>query len=186
MRREIHWTQVVLEAVLVVLSVLLALGLNGWQQARADRRMADQALRNLEREIRGNRDAIADVLPVHRTLFDTLRSEDPPMGITSRTAAIENNAWEAAQALGALPWIEFDIVASASRIQETQRRYQSTVATVDGIMILGTFGAGGQSFSPERIPAGLLLVVAELLKLETELMDLYDEALERIGQKEGA
>ena len=185
MRRRIHWAQVLVETTLVVLSVLLALGLNSWQQSRAELRTAARALLNLEREMRDNRDAIAEILPFHLALFDTLRSEHPPMGITNRSAAIENNAWEAAQALGALPRIDFDIVASASRIQETQRRYQSTAATIDGIMILGTFGAGGQGFSAERIPAGLLLVVAELLSLENQLIGQYEEALERIDAADG-
>ena len=83
--------------------------------------------------------------------------------------------------MGAVPYIDFSIVSIASGIQETQRQYQSTIETVNAIIILATFGARGDNFSAKRIPAGLKSIVGELVYYEKKLNDQYDAALKVIG-----
>lgn len=174
--RRLPWAELLLEAALVVLSVLLALGLNSWRQHRTDRALADQAVRNLAREIRQNRAEIEKTLPYHEMLLDTLRSAHPPLGITARPAYIQNNAWQVAQSTGAVPHMAFALVAAASAIQETQRQYQSTVQTINEVLLLGDFQARSAA-SMKRIPQGLAIMVSELYGLEKRLLDQYDEAL---------
>ena len=174
---KLPWLQLGVEALLVVLSVLLALALNNWRDSQANEDMADRALRNLEREIRENRAEILAVLPYHKALLDTLRSENPPTGISMGAAAIQNNAWEAAQSAGVVAFLDFSIVAIASRIQETQRKYQSEVETISAIMLRGNFGG---NYELELVPNGLRIIVGELIGLEEKLLAQYNEAMEKI------
>ncbi|MEJ2218763.1 MAG: hypothetical protein P8099_19425, partial [Gemmatimonadota bacterium] len=132
-RERLPWAELLIEAALVVLSVLLALGLNSWRQHRTDQALADQAVRNLAREIRQNRAEVEKALPYHKTLLDTLGSAHPPLGIAARPAYVQNNAWQVAQSTGAVPYMDFPLVAAASAIQETQRQYQSTVQTINEV-----------------------------------------------------
>lgn len=184
--RRIPWRSLLVEAAFVVLSVLLALTLNNWHQDRTNRELARQALLNMKQEIRANRAEVEKVLPRQRALLDTLAGPHPPLGATIGAATIENNAWGAAQAMGAIPYLDPAVVSIASRIQETQRRYQNAVETMDGIMIRGTFGAGGDAFSLKRIPEGIRVMVSELYGQEQRLLEEYDQALTEMGSSASA
>ncbi|MEJ2218796.1 MAG: hypothetical protein P8099_19605, partial [Gemmatimonadota bacterium] len=83
---------------------------------------------------------------------------------------------QVAQSTGAVPYMDFPLVAAASAIQETQRQYQSTVQTINEVLLLGDFQARS-SASMKRIPQGLAVMVSELYGLEIRLREQYDEAL---------
>lgn len=179
--RRIPWTQLFAEAGLVVLSVLLALALNSWHQDNINNDVAEQALRNLKREIIENKAQLDKAFPYHKNFLDSLKGKNPPTSIKGIFASVQNNAWDAAQAMGAIPYMDYSIVSMASGIQETQRQYQSTLETVNAIIILATFGAGGENFSAQRISTGLKSIVNELVYYEKKLNDQYDAALKVIG-----
>ena len=174
------WTRLLVEAVLVVGSVLLALALDDWREQRNNAELVRQTLANVQREIEENRAEIEEVLPYHRALLDSLRGPTPPNRITARSAFIQNSAWEAAQAVGAVPYMDVAVVAAVSRTQETQRQYQSAVETITEVGLLGTFGAGGEGFSLDRIPRGLALIVKNLTVLEERLLAHYEDALAQL------
>jgi ribosomal protein S21 len=170
--KRIPWTQLFVEAVLIVLSVLLALAMNNWNRNRVSDNLADQALRNLKREVQANRQEVEASRSRNQALLDTLRSEAPPRGISLRTADIQNNAWEAAQATGAISNMDFSVVSIASRIEEKQAAYRNLKRTVSEMILRGNFGG---DIDEERVPEGLRIMVGGLRGLEEDLITLYDK-----------
>lgn len=88
--KRIHWPELVVEAVLVILSVLLALTLNGWRQNEFHEDLAAQALRNIEDQIRTNKTEVEGALAYHEALLDDLpedRGRAMPSWAPSRTRA---------------------------------------------------------------------------------------------------
>jgi hypothetical protein len=168
---RIPWAQLFVEAVLVVLSVLFALAVDNWNRNRVSENLADQALRNLKREVQANRQEVEASRSRNQALLDTLRSEAPPRGISLRTADIQNNAWEAAQATGAISDMDFSVVAIASRIEEKQAEYRNLKRTVSEMILRGNFGG---DVDEERVPKGLRILVSGLYGLEADLIKLYD------------
>lgn len=178
---KIPWTQFLVESIVVVLSVLLALMLNTRHQDSINRELAQKAILNLKREILYNIKEVEKIIPKHKQLLDTLSSKHPPTGINSPSAEITNNAWDAAQAMGAVPYMDFSIVSVATAIQATQQQYLALVSNANAILLLANFGAGGENFQMKRIPDGLLEIVTELYSNEQKLLKQYYEALSVIG-----
>jgi type II secretory pathway pseudopilin PulG len=147
-RDGLPWLQLGLEAGLVVLSVLLALGLESWRRSAVEQDRARRAIENVEQEIRNNQAAIQDVISVHRSLLDTLDSDTPPMGISASSASIQNNAWDAAQSMDAVAQLDADLVAALSKVQEIQQQYQQVSNISFEVLLQGTFGCEGRS-APE-------------------------------------
>jgi hypothetical protein len=179
-RDGIPWLQLGLEAGLVVLSVLLALGLESWRRSAIEQDRAQRAIENVEQEIRDNQAAIQDVISVHRSLLDTLDSDTPPMGINASPASIQNNAWDAAQSMDAVAQMDVELVSVLSKVQETQQQYQQVSNISFEVLLRGTFGAGSEGFRAERIPQGLSTMVYRWVSLEQQLLEQYETALETL------
>ncbi len=172
------WGKLLAEAFLIILSVMLALTADSWRQSRLNEQMSQKALSNITREILENRAAIDAVLPTHMALLETLQGDDPPSGIDPSPAFIQDNAWDAAQAMDAVPYMDTDVVSIASRIHENQRQYQGIVAMINEVMLVETFHADESAISSGRIRDGLTVVVAHLTRLEMRLSQQYEEFLE--------
>ncbi len=178
---HIPWLKLLVEAGLVVLSVLLALILNNWRQDQINNDLAQKAVQNLQREIKENKAEVERAYKYHLNLLQKFSSKNPPTGIETKDAIIQNNAWNTAQSMGAIPYIDFSIVAIASSIQETQRQYQNVESVTNAIMLLGNFGAGGENFPMKRLPKGLNWILQELTSIEKILLKQYEKALKMIG-----
>ena len=175
--RKIPWGQLFIEAALVVFSVLLALSVKSCSDAQAQEKLANQALRNFKSEITENKAEIENVVAYHKSLFDTLSSENPPTGITLRSPTIQNNAWEAAQSTGAISYVDFAIVEIASKIEESQTEFKNFLVTTDQIFLDYNFQSNLDS---SRVSHGLRSIVAGVLNNEYRLLKLYKIALKRI------
>lgn len=180
--RKIPWIQLAIEAALVVFSVLLALGIKSYRESQVQEQLADRALHNLRYEIEENKKAIKEVISYHKNMLDSLKSENPPTGISIRSATIQNNAWQAVQSTGAVSYIDFSIIEIASSIEEKQRQYQSFVETTIQIGIDRTFNAN--ELERERTVAGLRLIIHGLYSLESQLLTQYETALQRLESKD--
>lgn len=175
--RKIPWVQLLIEAVLVVFSVLLALGMKSCHDTRAQEELAQQALQNFKREILENQSEITSVFGYHKNMLDSLRGENPPTSLSLNSPDLQNNAWEAAQSTGAISYIDFSIVEIVSKIEETQSEYQDFLrATLETILDYN-FQSG---LNPDRVSHGLRSIVTGIVNYESKLLSLYDEALKRI------
>lgn len=170
--KRIHWSVLFVEAVLVILSVLLALTLNGWRQNEFHEDLAAQALRNIEDQIRTNKTAVEEALAYHEMLLDDL-PEDRGRAVPLKPALIQNNAWETAQATQAVTYIDYDLAALASEVHELQEQYQHTVQAATQSLYLGV--TPGRSGDSSTLP-----MLLDLRSLERLLLERYENLLSEI------
>jgi len=106
----------------VVLSVLLALGLNSWREGRAHRDLAQRALQNVVDEAMENCHKIETLLPYHRSVF-ALEREYEGLG----EVFIRNDAWLSAQTAGAAHHIKYEVAVVIGSIHALQNEHQRLV-----------------------------------------------------------
>lgn len=169
--KRIPWTQLFIEAVLVVLSVLLALALNSWRQSEINEDLATQSLRNFESEIRTNKAEVEEALSYHEMLIDTLQSGKPAQGIALKTAFIRDNAWETAQATQAVTYLNYDIVYQVSEVHDLQETYKRITYGVVQTLYMTTNTGRGQA---------QLAMLYDLRDLEQLLLQSYEKLLAMI------
>lgn len=175
------------ESVFVVASILLALAVDEWAQNKEYADLADQSLGIFEREIRQNRARIEDQAPYHmgiRDLLGQLRSmPESRMEIASVMEGLTppvllDTAWETALATGVLTHMEFDVVSALSLTYSIQEDFENRAR------------GDRPRFTPsESLPAGDARIrldeaydyVSALSQDESELMTVYDQALEMIA-----
>jgi len=126
--------QVVIESVLIVVSILVALGLDSWRQNREDEEFVRTALSNFEIEVRQNKARIDDAAPFNRGLrivlsqhygvgdIDTVDEFVNMVEIYS-PAALQSTAWDTALATGSLAKMEYGLVTALSLTYSLQDRY---------------------------------------------------------------
>jgi len=119
---RIPWKLLTIEAILVVLSVLLALGLNSWREGRAHQDLAQRALQNVVDEAIENCHKIEILLPYHRSVF-ALEREYEGLG----EVFIRNDAWPSAQSAGASHHLEYEVAAAIGSIHALQNEHQRLV-----------------------------------------------------------
>lgn len=169
---RIPWLQLGIEALLVVLSVLLALALNSWRQSANNEDLAQQAVRTIQAEVMANREEVRERLAYHESLLDSLKSR-PQQGIALRAAFVQNDAWDTAQATQASAHLDFDVAAQASRIHGLQTAYVDVFLTSAVMTIYQGENPGRQSASRA--------IVQDMIGIERQLLDEYDTLLDRIG-----
>ncbi len=170
-----------LEALIVFLSVFLALGLESWRTNRANEQIANEALSNFEREVRSNLEEVQGAAAHQKELLEQLRGDR--RGVTINTATIMNNAWEIAQSSGAVSYLDFDVVDKASRIHELQRRYQQTAESSADIIYETNFKfieLRLEEVEDELLQNALIQLVNRLYQAEVRLIENYEEFLEMI------
>ncbi|MDH3271896.1 MAG: hypothetical protein OEN56_11210, partial [Gemmatimonadota bacterium] len=175
------------ESVFVVASILMALAVDEWAQDQEYAELADQSLSIFEREIRDNRARLDDVAPYHMGIRDLLGQmrelPGPPREISSFMEGMSppvllNTAWETALATGALTHMEFEVVSALSLTYSIQESFEDR-SRASRPRIVSTEG-----LSPAAIRAQVEEAydyVATLSQDESELMTVYDQALEVIA-----
>ena len=129
--------QVIIESVLIVLSILVALGLDSWRQTREDEEFVRTALSNFLIEIEQNQNRIADAAPFNMGLrlvlnqhyvvddIDTV-DEFVSMVESYSPAALQSTAWDTALATGSLAKMDYNLVTALSLTYSLQERYDAT------------------------------------------------------------
>lgn len=117
-RKQVSWVQLGIESVLVVLSVLLALGLNAWYDHSQEQENVDLALRSIHTELSGTIDLLESRIPHHAALIDTMRSDSlsfqEPISLLLVNPRME--AWQTAQQTGTIALMDYEL---AERISTT-------------------------------------------------------------------
>jgi len=190
LRRE--WIlKAVVESILVVGSILLALALDEWAEEREYAELADQSLGIFEQEILQNRARVEDVAPFHRGILDLVNqmrfAEPTAMELRGVTEGVEppvllDTAWETALATGALTHMEVGVVSALSLTYSIQDRFTSQMRTERPARIVGDMGSPGALDG--RVQAAFEYLAA-LTSGESELMAVYDQALEMIRAHRG-
>lgn len=175
------------ESVFVVASILLALAVDEWAQNKEYAELADQSLGIFEREIRQNKARIEDQVPYHmgiRDLLGQLRSvPESRMEIASVMEGLTppvllNTAWETALATGALTHMEVEVVSALSLTYSIQEDFETRARGDRPRFTLS------ETLPPREARARLAQAfdyVSALARDESELIAVYDQALEMIA-----
>ena len=176
--------QVIIESILIVLSILVALGLDSWRQTREDEEFVRTALSNFLIEIEQNQNRIADAAPFNMGLrlvlnqhyvVDDIDSVDQFVGMVESytPATLQSTAWDTALATGSLAKMEYNLVTALSLTYSLQDRYDLT--TRSGMSDL----TSPQYLAEDKLKLATynsIRFLDDVTGMETELSVTYQEA----------
>ncbi len=172
------------ESALIVLSILVALGLDEWREDRQDEETVQLALSNFASELRQNQARVEDAAPFNQGLRSVLRNRYQSEDIGSvdefvnmvesyTPVVLQSAAWETALATGSLAKMEYELVSALSLTYSLQNRYQ--LASRSGMAEL----TSPQNLSEEKLNLAVynsIRYLDNITSMEEELAIIYNEA----------
>lgn len=176
-RQKINWSLLLIEAFLVVLSVLLALGLNSWRESRANNNLALRALSTVSEEFSVNCSRIQDFQEYHLAVANGERdSEGLQIGL------IRNDSWDSAQSTGATAHIEFETASIIGQIYASQSDHRTLFQSY----IEALFTKISTEDSLETAHGKLdVVTIRELVRIQDDLLTFYSEFEEALETNYG-
>ena len=176
--------QVMFESALIVVSILVALGLDEWREKREDAELVRNSLSTFLIEIRQNRIRIDDAAPFNQGLRQVLGThyldgdietvdEFVSMVESYSPATLQSTAWDTALATGSLAKMEYTVVTALSLTYGLQNRY--LLATRSGMNDL----TSPQNLSDDKLKLAIynsIRYLDNVTSLESELGITYIEA----------
>ena len=174
---------------LIVMSILLALGVRAWQDGREVRQLISRSMNSFQTEIALNRGRIDDLYLYHAGLQTVLVETSPHSGTESgddvrnildslQPAVLLTSAWDTALATGALSEMDYETVFVLSLTYSYQQRFQTLYNTrLNDIQNLTM----DDNVQPMRMWSSANRYVAELTQAEAELLDAYGEAADLLS-----
>ena len=180
--------QVMFESALIVVSILVALGLDEWREKREDAELVRNSLTTFLIEIQQNKIRVEDAVPFNQGLRQVLArhyfdddvetvDEFVSMIESYSPAALQSTAWDTALATGSLAKMEYTVVTALSLTYGLQNRYQ--LATQTGMSNL----TSPQNLSQDKLKLSFYNSIRYLdtvTSLETELGITYMEAMSAV------
>lgn len=174
---DFPWKLLIVEAILVVLSVLLALALNSWREASAHQNQAERALQEVLNEVETNCSQIQNYHTYHEAVAN---GEQEPAGIQS--GMLRNDAWDVAKTTGGASYLDHELVAKVGEISAHQSDHRSIVQAY----LQALFTIGLQLEQPEKMHReGERGVIRELVGIQETLLKRYQELLDLVNEHYG-
>jgi hypothetical protein len=193
-RRRIWLPRALLEASLIVLSVLLALVLNAWREDRQQAERVEVALQSVRAELRENLQSMERARANHRAMQDALktyaaRGESPPksiyLGGIFSPALVHSAAWESARETGATATFPYELMLALSRLYGEQARYQALGATlVEDLMV--QIRRDGVEVVLRDSSASFIPLQEDFANREQRLAEAYERALDELETQAAA
>jgi hypothetical protein len=169
---------------LIIISILVALGLDEWRDDRQNAENIEQALSNFISEIQQNKARVEDAAPFNQGLRHVLSRRQQVQEIESvatfvniiesyNPVVLQSTAWETAIATGALAKMDYNLVSALSLTYSLQNRYQQVSRT--GMMEL----TSPQNLSEEKLDLAVynsIRYLDDITSMEAELGGVYSEA----------
>ena len=176
--------RVLFESTLIVLSILVALGLDEWRENREDEENVQLALSNFASELQQNQARIEDAAPFNRGLRNVLRNRYQTDDIRSVDefgnmmesyvpVVLQSAAWETALATGSFAKMEYSLVSALSLTYSLQNRYQ--LVSRSGMAEL----TSPQNLSEQKLNLAVynsIRYLDNITNMEEELGVIYEEA----------
>ena len=176
--------RVLFESALIVVSILVALGLDEWREDRQDEETVQLALSNFASELRQNQERVDDAAPFNRGLRSVLRNHYQDEDIESveefvnmvgsyAPVVLQSTAWETALATGSLAKMEYYLVSALSLTYSLQNRYQ--LLSRSGMADL----TSPQNLSEDKLNLAIynsIRYLDDITSMEEELGVIYNEA----------
>ena len=173
---------------LIVMSILLALGVAAWQDDREISELIERSLTSFANEITQNRNTLDDLSRFHvglQSLLLELNVESHPDASDEirnvldsfQSTVLLTSAWDTALATGALAEMDYEIVLALSLTYSFQQRFETLYNTRLLEMLGGQRGgeqAPGLAYASARY-------ISEVTAAEGELLVVYQQALEVLG-----
>jgi len=177
------------ESVFVVGSILVALAVDAWAENQGFAELADLSLGIFEQEILQNKARLEDGVPYHQGIRDLLsrRASEDGTDVRGIMEGLEppvllSTAWETALATGALTHMDFDVVRALSLTYSIQEGFD-TRSRSDRPRFGSSAGLSSLQIQVQAEQA--YDYVAALTRDETELITVFDQALELIRAHRG-
>ncbi|XOV66622.1 MAG: hypothetical protein ACFHU9_13430 [Fluviicola sp.] len=198
MKAKLSWKKIVLEALMIVLSVLLALFINEWNNNRKEAEVTEVMMKNITIELESNQELVAQLIPYHKAVFERIQaavagdslasvflgngyfdlSAVAPKGI--KQGEFQNIAWTIAKEDRISNRIPYDKSQALFFAYEQQARVENTIHRI--IDILGSREIHREELLEESIIT-LALEWNEMMSQEEELYHRYSAALKELRQK---
>lgn len=194
-RRSWRWLPLVLlESVLIVFSVLFALGMDEWRTERARAEQASVALRSIRAELALNLRSVEEARDNHLAMRDSLRhyvalGQSPPPEIylhgIFNPAPTQAIAWEAAREVGSTNDLPYSLVLELARVYDRQTRYRSLGDALVQDLMMQVRREGFEPVLRDR-SASFVSLQEDFAGRESALIGGYGAALELIDSLESS
>lgn len=182
--------RVVFESFLIVISILMALALDEWQEELEIDELVTRSVTSFEREIQQNKARVDDVIPYHAGLLGIFKRLDASNDATTLTQYREvlsglqptrllSTAWDTAVATGAFSRMDYELVAALSQIYDAQDRLNDLYSGV-GSALMPAVSRGSDIVDYSIYNAVRLM--NELTAAEAELQAMYEVGLNLVDE----
>ena len=173
---DISWGVLTIEVVAIVFGVLLGLAGNEYRQSLNEQRSVNDALTNIQNELKTNAADLERVVPYYRQVRDSLEAQALSVGADARFVefdvgwsgfrilALRSSSYDAALYTGALSSMDFELVDKLSGVYTFQ----------DGFY--DVFRLSMQSGSVhEKTAEDMYIVLADLIALGEQILQEHKE-----------
>jgi len=194
--RSVHFriwlSRTIFESMLVVMSILLALGVREWQDSRVTQQLINRSLDSFERELTQNKNRIEALYPYHvglQSVLAELQVESHPDSERElrnvlngfQSAVLLTTAWDTALATGALSDMDYELVYALSLTYSLQDRFR----TLYNSGLIDLLNSNTTSETAPTLAYAASRYVNDITTAEGDLLAAYQEALEQL-QADGA
>jgi hypothetical protein len=177
------------ESVLIVVSILLALALDEWQEDQEIQELIDRSITNFVNEVTQNRSRIDDVSAYHQGVQQILKQRSSNGGLASldfrnimealQPIVLTSSAWQTAVATGALGRMDFELVSALTLTYNTQLRFDDNYRSVLRTLLTPN---SMQQQNLELTTYNASRFVADVTAAESELSVYYEQTLNILEQ----
>jgi hypothetical protein len=183
--------ETVLQCVLIVISIVLALGVEEWKDARKERALKLQSLGTFERELQANRLELDQSVAYHASLHDLLAHLDSTgelrtpeefygtLGVQGfQPGSLRATAWQTAMATGVLRLLNYPTVDALSITYGLQADHErKSEQRLPDFLRTGTAPPG----STRSMVRSATRYMSDETQEEQKLLATYDSALAKIS-----
>ncbi len=175
--------EILIEAASIVVALLLALALNGWNERRQEHERAAIVRSSILAELRGNRSDIHTaqtqlqaIIAELSAALDESKPEPRELKVDLGLSLLSAAAWHSALATQSSQTLDFEWITRIAKVYELQDHYlraQNTAADQ-----LGAIPAD-RHLDARQIARSLIPRMTALARLADSLVQSYDDALEK-------
>ncbi|MCH9647003.1 MAG: hypothetical protein K0U98_02125 [Deltaproteobacteria bacterium] len=174
--------EILLEIFSVVLAVLVALGVNQWQEDKENAELAELARTKIEAEVRSNIDEVEGagtkiqglLAELRGTIKEVETGAEGEIGLSFPVAVLSSSAWDTSKATQALNYMDFEWVMRVGRVYDLQKiHHQSQTEVLNFISSMDH----SEASQPARMLRGFLGRAETALELQQGLLEDYRDLL---------
>lgn len=174
--------EILLEIFSVILAVLVALGVNQWQEDKENAELAQLARSKIEAEVQSNLDELEEAGTKIQSLLAQLRGTiqkieaggEGQIGLLFPVAVLSSSAWDTSKSTQALNYMDFEWVMRVGRVYDLQSiHHQSQTEVLSYISAMDE----KEAREPARMLRGFLGRAEAAQELQQGLLKDYRDLL---------